>query len=189
MSGIRDGRRVLPVAADYTTPYADLLARSELRMIGRCFNPGTRGRRGLYLMEPYNPAKTPVVLVHGLASSPFAWRELTNTIFGRPELRDRFQVWHYFYPTGAPYLYAGRMFRETLTRALHELDPRGKDAASSDVVLIGHSMGGLLAKTAVANAGTRVWDAAFSVPPERLDAWTTIAEHSRRSSCSRRCRR
>ena len=169
---VRDGGRVLPLAADYTTPYADLLARSELRMIARSgfLDPGKRGRRGLFLMEPYDPAKTPVVLVHGLASSPFAWRELTNTIFGRPELRDRFQVWHYFYPTGAPYLYAGRMFRQTLTRALHELDPRGKDPASSDVVLIGHSMGGLLAKTAVANAGTRVWDAAFNVPPDGLDA-------------------
>jgi hypothetical protein len=31
-------------------------------------------------------------------------------------------------------------------------------------------MGGLLAKTAVANSGTRVWDAAFTVPPEKLDA-------------------
>lgn len=172
VGGIRDGARVLPVAADYTTPLADLLARSKLTMIGRSGfrNPGKEGRRGLFLLEPYHPEKTPVVMVHGLASSPFAWRELTNTIFGRPELRDRFQVWHYFYPTGAPYLYAGRMFRNTLTRALRELDPFGKHPASSDVVLIGHSMGGLLSKTAVANAGTRVWDAAFSVPADALDA-------------------
>ena len=172
LAAMRDGARALPLAADYTAPFANLFARAKLRTIGRSgfFNPGTRGRRGLYLLEPYNPQKTPVVMVHGLASSPFAWRELTNAIFGRPELRDRFQVWHYFYPTGAPYLYAGRMFRQTLTRALHELDPRGKDPASSDVVLIGHSMGGLLAKTAVANSGTRLWDAAFTVPPAALDA-------------------
>jgi len=172
VGGARDGPRVLPLAADYTTPFADLLARSKLRMIGRSGfrDPGTKGRRGLFLLEPYHPAKTPVVMVHGLASSPFAWRELTNTVFGRPELRDRFQVWHYFYPTGAPYLYAGRMFRDTLTHALRELDPFGRHPASSDVVLIGHSMGGLLSKTAVANAGTRVWDAAFTVPPAALDA-------------------
>ncbi len=171
VASIRDGARALPLAADYTTPYADLLARSKLRNIGRAafINPEARGRRGLFLLEPYQPSKTPVVLVHGLASSPFAWRELTNTIFGRPELRERFQVWHYFYPTGAPYLYAARMFSGTLTRALRELDPLGRDPASSDVVLIGHSMGGLLSKVAVSNAGTRLWDAAFEVPPAALD--------------------
>jgi pimeloyl-ACP methyl ester carboxylesterase len=161
----------LPVAADYTTPYADLLARSKLGMLGRdgFRMPGSAGRRGLYLLEPYHPSKTPVVLVHGLASSPMAWRELTNEISGRPELRDRYQVWHYFYPTGVPYLYAGRQFRDTLDRALAELDPGGDDWASSDVVLIGHSMGGLLAKTAVSASGNRLWNAAFTVPPDRLD--------------------
>jgi pimeloyl-ACP methyl ester carboxylesterase len=171
VGAMRDGERTLPVAADYTTPYADLLARSKLVTLGRAGfrDPGARGRRGLFLLEPYQPAKTPVVLVHGLASSPFAWRELTNTIFGRPELRDRFQVWHYFYPTGAPYLYAAQMFRETLTRALRELDPLGRDPASKDVVLVGHSMGGLISKASVANAGPRVWDAAFTVPPDELD--------------------
>jgi pimeloyl-ACP methyl ester carboxylesterase len=140
-----------------------MIGRDGFRM------PGLAGRRGLYLLEPYHPSKTPVVLVHGLASSPMAWRELTNAIFGRPELRDRYQVWHYFYPTGVPYLYAGRQFRDTLDRAFAELDPGGDDWASSDVVLIGHSMGGLLAKTAVAASGNALWDAAFTVPPDRLD--------------------
>jgi pimeloyl-ACP methyl ester carboxylesterase len=162
---------ILPIAADYTTAYADLLARAELGMVGRdgFRMPGTAGRRGLYLLEPYHPRKSPVVLVHGLASSPMAWRELSNAIFGRPELRDRYQVWHYFYPTGVPYLYAGRQFRETLDRALAELDPRGEDWASSDVVLIGHSMGGLLVKTATSVSENIVWDAAFAVPPAELD--------------------
>jgi pimeloyl-ACP methyl ester carboxylesterase len=171
ISAMWTDRGILPVAAEYTTPYADLLSRAKLGMLGRdgFRMPGAGGRRGLYLLEPYHPGKTPVVLVHGLASSPMAWRELTNAISGRPELRDRYQVWHYFYPTGVPYLYAGRQFRHTLDRALAELDPNGDDPASSDVVLIGHSMGGLLAKTAVADSGRILWDAAFTVTPEQLD--------------------
>jgi pimeloyl-ACP methyl ester carboxylesterase len=139
--------------------------------------PGSRGRQGMFLLEPYDRDKSIVVLVHGFASSPLIWRELTNRLFGLAELRDRYQVWHYFYPTGVPYLYAAQSFRRSLQLALDEVDPEGDDFATHDVVLVGHSMGGILVKTAVSDSGDRVWAAAFSAPPAALD----VSERDRRA--------
>jgi pimeloyl-ACP methyl ester carboxylesterase len=167
---IRVGERAISLAGDFTAPYARLLDRADLHMEGRLalLEPFTAARQGLFLLEDYDPGKTPLVMVHGLGSSPLAWRELTNTVFGVPELRRRFQVWHYYYPTGAPYLWAGKEFRETLDAVLSALGADGDDVSKSDMVLVGHSMGGMLAKTAVSNSGYRLWDLAFAVPPEDL---------------------
>ena len=166
---MRDGRTA-PLAADWTAPYARLLASTTLLSTGRSalLRPFRAERSGLFLLEPYDPAKSPLVMVHGLGSSPMAWRELTNAVFGDPTLRARFQVWHYFYPTGTPYLWAGRAFRRTLSDAIDELARDERDLSRSDVVLVGHSMGGMLVKTAVSNTGGALWDLVFRVPPDAL---------------------
>jgi len=167
---IRVGGRSIALAGDFTASYARLLDRADLQMEGRLavLEPFTAERQGLFLLEDYDPGRTPLVMVHGLGSSPMAWRELTNTVFGVPELRRRFQVWHYYYPTGTPYLWAGKEFRETLGAVLSELSAGGDDVSNRDMVLVGHSMGGMLAKTAVSNSGYRLWDLVFAVPPGSL---------------------
>ncbi len=58
----------------------------------------------LYMLEPYNPNKKVVVLVHGLASSPEASIRLTNDVMGDPVLREHYQVWQVFYSTNMPIL-------------------------------------------------------------------------------------
>ena len=58
----------------------------------------------LFMLEPYNPNKKVLVLIHGLASSPEAWIRLTNDIMGDPVLRENFQVWQVFYSTNMPIL-------------------------------------------------------------------------------------
>lgn len=158
------------LAADFTAPYARLLSSTSLTSTGRMgvLSAFSEERQGLFLLEPYDRDKTPLVMVHGLGSSPLAWRELTNSVFGTPELRRRFQVWHYFYPTGLPYLWAAREFRATLDRGVRDLATSPDDTSLRDVVLVGHSMGGLLAKTAVESPGTALWDLVFTVPPDEL---------------------
>ncbi len=164
---------VQPLAADFTAPYALLLSRTRLertKVLGALRPAEVDERAGLVLLEPYDPDKIPLLMIHGLVSSPLTWRELTNAVLGDDEIRTRYQVWHAVYPTGIPYLHAAADLRDRLRALRSDLDPDGGDFASDHLVVVAHSKGGLLAKTLVANSGSRLWDAAFTVPPSRLDA-------------------
>jgi triacylglycerol esterase/lipase EstA (alpha/beta hydrolase family) len=54
--------------------------------------------------------------------------------------------------------------RKALEDAVYKLDPQGRDPALRQMVLIGHSQGGLLAKMLVIDSGSRLWDAFSSKP-------------------------
>lgn len=164
----------LPIAADFSAPYAYLLSRTKLRQIGYTgllTAEETRNRLGWYLLEPYDPDKIPVLMVHGLRSSPLVWTEITNDVLlGDPELRQNYQIWHYLYPTGIPYLYSAMLMREKLEELRRFLDPEGEDRATQEMVVVAHSMGGLLSKTLVSKSESTLWDATFQVEPHELDA-------------------
>ena len=104
----------------------------------------------LYMLEPYNPNKKVIVLVHGLASSPEAWIAVTNDIMGDPILREHYQVWQVFYSTNMPILESRFQIYALLKQAFGSLN--SKDAASKDAVLIGHSMGGIISRLLVSDA-------------------------------------
>lgn len=159
------------LAADFTAPYAYILDRSELRRLGELavFRSSLiAGRRGVYLMEPYDPARIPVLMVHGLGSSPQNFRELTNDILGAPELRERYQIWHYLYPTGLPLLTSAESLRSDI-EALLEALRYDSGQPVQPLVIVGHSMGGLLAKTLAVDSGSRLWDANFLLPFAELN--------------------
>lgn len=162
----------LSLAADFTAPYAVALSQRRFDLLGYA---GTlRPQRveaasGVFMLEPYDPNKTPVLMVHGLLSSPLAFAEITNGIWGDPHLRAGFQVWHYMYPTGLPFLWAASDLRGQLAELQATVDPQGDDEAWRDMVVIAHSMGGLVTRTLAASSGDRMWDAVFRVPSEDLD--------------------
>jgi pimeloyl-ACP methyl ester carboxylesterase len=165
------GRQTLPVAADFTAPYAVQITRDHSRAAGRAalFGDSVAGSRlGLTISAPWDPDKIPLILIHGLASSAEAWRELTNDILGSEELRGRYQIIHYAYATNESFLATATRFRRELADflAVVKYDPN----VSPKLVLIGHSMGGLLAKSVAVDSGTRLWDTAFRVPADALHA-------------------
>ena len=108
---------------------------------------------GLYLLEPYRPGAVPVVLVHGLVSDPSTWAEMHAALRADPAVADRFQFWAFSYATGRSYLDSAARLREELCRVRKGLDPAGADAALSRVVLVGHSMGGLVSRLQVTHSG------------------------------------
>jgi hypothetical protein len=55
-----------------------------------------------------------------------------------------------------------------------ELDPEGKDPGLKQMVMIGHSQGGLLTKMTVIDSGMSLWP--FSVPPEELQVSSETKE-------------
>lgn len=104
----------------------------------------------LYMLEPYNPNKKIIVLVHGLASSPEAWIAVTNDIMGDAVLREHYQVWQVFYSTNMPILESRFQIYALLKQAFSTVNP--KDVAAKDAVLIGHSMGGIISRLLVSDA-------------------------------------
>src|SRR5262249_1815929 len=127
------------------------------------------GRTGIYLIDPYEHGKIPVVFVHGLMSSPEAWDNAVNDLRGDPELRKRYQFWLFFYSTGNPILASAARFRKSLDDLRTQFDPERKDPARDRMVLIGHSMGGLLSRVAISSSGQTLWNTASKVPPEEIE--------------------
>jgi pimeloyl-ACP methyl ester carboxylesterase len=135
----------------------------------------------LYTLTPYRPGRVPVVLIHGTASSAARWADLVNELQADPRIAPRIQLWFFSYNTGLPLLYSAGLLRETLTRTVTELDPQQADPALRRMVLVGHSQGGLLAKLAVVDSGTRFWDNASDTPFEELRVSTPTREVLRSS--------
>lgn len=165
------GTRTLALAADTSAFYAHGAGSSSLKRLGiwGLLGGDEVGRRaGLYLLEDYDPDKRPIVMLHGLGSSPLAWARLSNDIWADPALRQHFQVWHVVYQTNAPLLVTRRRVQAYLDAVWATLDPEQDDPAREGMVLIGHSMGGVLSRLLCVESGDVLWSAAFAVPPGQL---------------------
>jgi pimeloyl-ACP methyl ester carboxylesterase len=170
-STVRQQGQQKTLAADFSVPWAALLARSGKLNQSRVLDMLTRTPKRqpqLYLMEPYDPKKEPLIMIHGLLSTPLAWAESSNEIWSNDQIRQRYQIWHYLYNTSAPALYSARLLRTQLQELRHLLDPEGDDPAMQKTTLLTHSMGGLVGKALAVKPEKAFWQAAFKVPHETL---------------------
>jgi hypothetical protein len=124
-------------------------------------------RQGLFMLHPHRPGRMPVVLVHGTASSPARWAELVNELENDRRFWQNYEIWLFMYNTGNPIAYSALLLRDALVNLVAELDPEGEDPGLKNMVVVGHSQGGLLTKMSVIDTGMQLWP--FSVPPEELD--------------------
>ena len=136
---------------------------------------------GLFFMRPWRKGRIPLVLVHGTASSPARWAELVNELDNDPRIAKRFQIWLFMYNTGNPVALSGALLREAIAETVAELDPEGRDPALRQIVVIGHSQGGLLTKLTAIDPGTRLWDRVSTRPIEELDLSPETRDLMRRS--------
>jgi pimeloyl-ACP methyl ester carboxylesterase len=158
------------IGGDFSAPYAAIVSRTRFifqRWQGLFRMEHYANRQGIFFLEPYDPEKIPVLMVHGILSSPLMWRDLTNRIMGDPLLQKKYQVWHYTYATGLPILTSADIFREQLDGVNIALQRAGLPPHKA-IVLIGHSLGGLLAKIMVSDSHDLIWNKFFTVPPDRL---------------------
>ncbi len=119
---------------------------------------------GLSLLTPFARGKVPVVLIHGLWSNPASWHRMIASLEADPAIRDRCQFWTFGYSTGDPIPYSAHLLRRDLDEARRKLDPDHSDAAFDRMVIVGHSMGGLLTKLMAVNAGDHLWRAVSDRP-------------------------
>jgi hypothetical protein len=165
------GAYTYQLADDLSAPLAQLAQHTNLKRLGwwGLIGGTAVGRRaGVFLLDDYDPNKTPIIMIHGLASSPLIWARLSNAIIGDPELHKRYQIWHVIYQTNAPLL-VDRYRVQTYIDAIWKIvDPQGTAPARQGVVLIGHSLGGVIARLLCAQSVPALWSAAFTVPIESL---------------------
>ena len=154
-----------PLAADFSIGPAAQLAKNRPQRLGfiRVIRPAKyAGTALLARLQPYDPKKIPVLMIHGLQDTPVTWVPLLNELRTDPEINERYQFWVYSYPSGYPFPYAAMLLREELDR-VDKTYPNHKK-----MVLIGHSMGGLVTRLMVTDAHLTFWNSVFGKPPEQV---------------------
>ncbi len=92
---------------------------------------------GIYLPEPFDPDKIPVLFVHGIGGNP---SQFTHLIDGLDHAH--FQPWLLYYPSGGRLdLLGGAVIR--WLNSLHTKLP------FRDIIIVAHSMGGLVARSSI----------------------------------------
>lgn len=157
-ASVKVGSQSVPLETDTTVPLAYALNQSSVWRLGRLqfLSAEERIPTDVYLNQPRQPGRVPVVLVHGTFSSPVWWAEMLNTLSADPEIQRRCEFWLFNYNSGNPIAYSAVKLRESLSAKLRELDPEGKDPGLRQMVVIGHSQGGLLTKLTATDTGDQL---------------------------------
>ncbi len=161
-----------PLAANYGAANALAKqiqeARGPFALAGFALPSLMLDKADIRMIEPYQPGKIPVILIHGLVDDPFMYNDMMVTLNRTPGFLDRYQVWVFRYPTGITFLRSAASLRTELRDVKATLDPHDHDPAMRNMVLVGYSMGGLLCKLQVTSSGDRIWSAAATRPLESL---------------------
>ncbi len=159
------GSTTYPLEADYTAPIVEQtndINEFTVALTG-LIHPGAIDSK-LILLEPYDKDRIPVLLVHGLNSHPRMWRDVINDLRADPKLRGKYQFMLFYYPTGWPISYSSMRLREELHALQAAVGP------TKEMVVIGHSMGGLLSRMQAITPGKTIWDNEFGKDADKLYA-------------------
>ena len=129
-------------------------------------------RTGIYLTEPFDPKKTPVLFIHGLLSDPITWEQMAFELKKDPEIRENFQFMFYAYPSATPIVPSSAILKMHLDRTVATIENEFSLSMHRRLIVVGHSMGGILAKSLISDTGDRLWDTAFNSPVEEFDLST-----------------
>jgi pimeloyl-ACP methyl ester carboxylesterase len=154
-----------PLAADFTVPLAVMLQKTDPRKyeLSRVLNPEKYAHTAVIeRLQPYDPNKTVVLVIHGLKDSQATWTPMINNLRSDPVIRQHYQFWFYTYPTGFPFAYSAAILREQLDQVEKHF-PKMKP-----IILIGHSMGGCISRLLLTDSGNELWLKIFGRPPDEV---------------------
>lgn len=172
VSEVAVGRNSQPLAENLTAALQATLrdvSREETGPDKQLASASGEHSSQLFFLSRYDRGRVPVVFVHGMLSGPDVWKNCVNEIYADADLRHRYQPVCFRYPSKLPVPASAARLRELLTRARSSLDPLHENAGFGRMVLVGHSMGGLLARIQVIDSGQDFWRAFFDVSPQRLE--------------------
>jgi pimeloyl-ACP methyl ester carboxylesterase len=167
-----DGQ-IVPLESDITTPLAyhlrDPIISSGFLETASLLNADLAPEYyGMFMLEPYDPNKIPVVMVHGFWSSPMTWVRMFNDLRANHEIHNHYQFWFYSYPAGQPFWLSARQMRQDLAQIHQELEGHGGSENLSEMVLVGHSMGGLISTLQTMDSGDTFWKMVSDSPLEEF---------------------
>lgn len=171
VSVVTVGQHAQPMAENLTAPLQSSLTDASLDENGPLqFTPSASGETEsqLFFLSRYDSTKVPVVFVHGLRSSPVIWKNTVNELLADPGLRRRYQPVCFIYPSRLPIPASAARLRELLRRSRDTLDPDHRNAGFGRMVLVGHSMGGLLARMQSVDSGMDFWRSFFTATPRKM---------------------
>jgi pimeloyl-ACP methyl ester carboxylesterase len=155
-----------PLSANFTAPIALALAELKPRKkeLGGLFKPDqfATGPR-LARLQPYDPKKIPILCIHGLGDSQATWAPMIETLRADPVIRQNYQVWFFSYPSGYPYPYSASILRKQMDAI------KARCPGHKEIVLLGHSMGGMISRTLMTDSGMALWDATYPKPPAQMN--------------------
>ena len=164
-----------PLAANFSVPIALFWKLSDADgtdLLGAFRPKKAINTMGLYFSEPYDPRKIPVVFTHGLMSGPATFANLTNRLLVDPVIRENYQFWFFGYPSGLAWTIPASRQRQALKELMQEYNPRGTSREMNNIVMVGHSMGGLITRF---NNSTKPWTlmkGVFELSPETFEGMT-----------------
>ncbi|MGI9239549.1 MAG: esterase/lipase family protein [Verrucomicrobiales bacterium] len=161
----------VPLATDLTAPLAlryNYAERGNVGLKNMKRSLRSEAETGLYQLEPFRTDQIPVILVHGLKSTPHVWLEVVNRLRSDPVLRSRYQLLVYAYPTGLPIGFNAAILREHLKKFRERYNPAGRNPNLSNMLLIGHSMGGIVSNYQIRDSGQILNDLLFDRPLDQV---------------------
>ena len=162
---IRLGGKSFPLAANFTVPLAVMLASANPKSyeLPRLLRPEKYAETArITRLQPYDPNKTVVLVVHGLMDSPATWTPMINALRSDDQIRKTCQFWIFSYPSGYPYPHSAALLRKELD-AIEARFPLKKP-----MIVIGHSMGGCIARLMITDTGDKVWMQIFKKKPDEV---------------------
>jgi pimeloyl-ACP methyl ester carboxylesterase len=151
-----------PLAADYDAPMAMLLSRERPDKLGfiRLLRPEKYADTARVIrLQPFDLQRTPVIFVHGLQDTPASFVPMVSALRKDPEIQRRYQLWVFSYPSGYPYPYSAALLRRELDGIARKFPNR------KPIVLVGHSMGGMICRLMITDAGDKIWRDLFRNSP------------------------
>ena len=174
--------REVPLAADFTAPLTFLYyggAKSVNKFLAT-LRPGNYDDSiRLYSLEPFRKDKTPLVIVHGLASTAEGWLPFINNLRANPLVREKYQVIAFNYPTGNAIARNAKDLREALETYRSTYDPDRSNPRMRDMVILGHSMGGVMSNIQIRDSGRQLEDLVFTRPISELGLSSSTEEQAR----------
>lgn len=153
------------LAADFSAPVALTMAVARPDKLGliRLLNPQKYSETArLMRLQKYDKDRIPVLMVHGLQDTPATWAPMYHSLMQDPEIREKYQFWVFSYPSGYPYPYSASLLRKELD-GINRVFPGHKD-----IVIIGHSMGGITSRLMVTDAEDKIWRGLFGKGPDEM---------------------